>query len=229
MSDDVDLDEFGIFDNELLQRRWQELALELAPTLPGTWRLRGHGWHRVLVREPVEWTATWIGFDRSAFSERGRFIAGVEPLVQPTFSWALSFGLTMDAVRGGPMRVDLRDDSAAQDLATFVHDAALAELDRWTVERFASAAEKSLTRPLERRRPPHYWLMTPGWRVLLDTGDPREVLDDVAAFLRSRDSDERLGFYLTLCDHWESGGRPEALAFLESDRVRKVAAAFSEH
>ncbi|MBA8957644.1 hypothetical protein ACFQU9_07805 [Actinomadura namibiensis] len=225
MTDDVDLDEFGVFDNALLQRRWREMARELAPTLPGTWRLRGRGRSRVLVREPIEWTVAWIGFSRSAFSESGWFMAAVEPLVKPTFSWALSFGLRMDEVRNGPKDVDLRDDSAARDLARFAHEAALAELDRWTVERLAGAAEKSLKRPLERRRPPHYWLMAPGWRVLLDTGSPREVFDEVVDFFGSRDLQEQLPFYQDLCDRWESGGRPEALAFLQSHRDHKLEAA----
>ncbi|MEU7478312.1 hypothetical protein AB0A63_20170 [Lentzea sp. NPDC042327] len=113
-----------------LRERWHQLAGELAPSLPGRWSLRGRGKQTVLVREPWDWTVSWIGFDKSAYSDEGWFLAAVEPLVLDRFRWALSYGMRMDEVRGGPLGVNLWSDNAGQVLHDFVHNAALPELDQ---------------------------------------------------------------------------------------------------
>ncbi len=206
-----------------LIERWHELAEELAPSLPGRWSLRGRGQLTALVQEPWDWTLRWIGFDRSSFSEDGWFMAAVEPLVLDRFRWALSYGLRMDEVRGGPLDVDLRSDKAGQVLHDFAHNAALPVFDKWTVEKFASAAEKSLQRPVERRRPPHYWLMAPGYRVVLDTESPEEPLQQIISYCNEREAFNRaLPFYEEFLERWQSGGHDEALRFLELDRDRKI-------
>ncbi|ANZ41512.1 hypothetical protein BBK82_41730 [Lentzea guizhouensis] len=206
-----------------LVERWHELARELAPSLPGQWSLRGWGEQTVLVEEPWDWTARWIGFDRSAYSEDGWFMAAVEPLVLDRFRWALSFGIRMDEVRGGPLSVDLWADNAGQVLHDFVHGAALAVLDEWTVEKFAAAADKSMQRPVEKRRAPHYWLLAPGYRVVLDTGSPEEPLRQVIDHINeSGKFATALLFYEELLERWQTGGRDKALKFLEFDRDRKM-------
>ncbi|TWP46227.1 hypothetical protein FKR81_36415 [Lentzea tibetensis] len=210
--------------------RWHELARELAPSLPGRWRLRGRGDLTALVQEPWDWTVRWIGFERSSFSDEGWFQAAVEPPVRDRFKWALTFGLRMDEVQGGPRRVDLWSAEAGQVLQEFAVKAALPEFEHWTVETFASAAEKSLQRPVERRRPPHYWMMAPAWRVILDTGSPEEPLRQIIDYCNEHEAFNRaLPFYEEVLERWQAGGRDETLRFLEFDRDRKLEEAGLAH
>ncbi|MGZ3144427.1 hypothetical protein ACVDFE_21030 [Lentzea chajnantorensis] len=209
-----------------LEERWHELARKL----PGQWSVRGRGDLTVLVREPWDWTVSWIGFERSSFSEEGWFQAAVEPLVLESFRWARTFGLRMDEVRGGPRRVDLRSPEAGQVLHDFAHNAALPLFDKWTVEKFAGAADRSMQRPVEQRRPPYYWMLAPGYRVVLDTGSPEEPLRQVIDYINEHGKfTKSLPFYEELLKRWQTGGRGEALRFLEFDRDRKIGEAGLTH
>lgn len=212
-----------------LVERWHELALELAPKLPGRWSLRGRGDLTVLVQEPWDWRLQWIGFDKSSFSDKGSFVAAVEPLVLDRFRWAFSYGLRMDEVKGGPLSVDLWSDDAAQVLHDFVQNGAQPVFEKWTVEKFADASERSLQRPVERRRPPHYWLMAPGYRIILDTKSPEEPLQQIIDWYHSRDFGQNALFYEELLERWQAGGRDEAMKFLEVDRDRKIEEAGLTH
>ncbi|WP_157529702.1 hypothetical protein [Nocardia sp. NRRL S-836] len=213
-----------------LVERWHELAKELAPSLPGRWSLRGRGELTALVQEPWDWAVRWIGFDRSSYSEEGWFMAAVEPLVLDRFRWALSYGMRMDEVRGGPLSVDLRSDDAGQVLHDFAHNAALPVFDKWTIEKFADAADRSMQRPVEQRRQPYYWLMAPGYRVVLDTGSPEEPLRQIIDYINEGGKFAKaLPFYEELLKRWQSGGRDEALKFLEFDRDRKIEEAGLTH
>jgi hypothetical protein len=213
-----------------LVERWHELAKELARSLPGRWSLRGRGDLTVLIQDPWDWAARWVGFERGSFSDEGWFQAAVEPLVLDRFRWARSFGLRMDEVQGGPRRVDLRSNDAGQVLHDFAHNAALPVFDKWTVDRFAGSADRSMQRPVEQRRPPHYWLMAPGYRVVLDTGSPEEPLRQIIDHINERGAFKTsLPFYEELLERWQAGGRDEALKFLEFDRDRKIEEAGLTH
>ncbi len=62
----------------------------------------------------------------------------------------------------------------------------------------AEAAERQLARPLERRRPPRYWLMAPGWRVVLETGSLEGPALEAIEWLRRREVQDAAAFYQAL-------------------------------
>lgn len=208
-------------------RRWVDLAKRVAAELPGEWSVRGRGLKAVLVREPIGWAPRWIGFEPAAdyalagFS--GGLLCGVEPLVEFKMRWHLTYGLRLRDVPGAATRVDLDAADIDGQLRDFALVRAGAVFDEWTLDRIAGTAEAQLSKPLERRGPPHLWLAAPGLRVVRDSGSPEEPAADAAAFCRGRGMAEPADFFTTLLTRWRSGGQPAALEFLTVDRERKLA------
>jgi hypothetical protein len=110
-------------------------------------------------------------------------------------------------------------------LYRFAVGPAAEKIEFGSVERMAMASEKSFARPFDRRKPPHYWLMAPGWRTVRGADSPVAPAREAVEFCRQKDIPEGVAFYQTVIDTWENEGREGVLAFLEADRKRKVRAA----
>ena len=207
-----------------MKERWRALITELAPSVPGDWEIRGSGWRTSLVRQPEPWTIAWIGFTKSAYSDEGWFHAGVAPLVTHHFNWGSPFTVRTDRVEGFPKAIDLTNPGVGEVLREFAVGPAIEKIERGLSSVLASGAEKNYARAQRPRRPPHYWLMVPGWRVVLGTDSPEAPAAEAVEFYTELGDTEAITFYQTLLDTWKADGREGTLTFLEADRVRKIRA-----
>ncbi len=178
--------------------------------------VRGRGASAVLVREPVEWTLTWVGLNRLRKTNTPFLMAGVVPLVEPFSFTGAPYGLRSDAARR-PGTVDLLAADTFAVVESFVLDDALPVLDSWTPERLADRAEANFALPAGERGHPEF-SSAAGWRAVNDSGSPVEPAREAAELLRAREAEDLAGWYESLVMSFEEGGRPRALEFLEEQR-----------
>lgn len=177
----------------------------------------GRGAKALLVRQPVQWTFTWVGLDRVRVADNPFLMAGVVPMVKPFGLSGAPYGLRSDSARR-PGRVDLLADDAAETVRRFVVDDALPELSRWSEPFLAEVAEKDLAVSARAERASHF-LQAAGWRVVNDTGSPIEPAEEAAAFYRHRYVPAEAAWFEALIAAWNDGERPAALAYLEEQKV----------
>lgn len=213
-------------------RRWRNILAELRPHLPGDWSVRGTGPDTMLIREPVDWALTWIGFFDSPTSSDSWVAAGVQPLVVPFTSLVMTYGISMNEVRSGPPAIDLLADDADEHVRQFVLGAGLEKIDGWPAERLADVAERDFAQDPRRRRT--HWHQLPGWRVVNGTASPAEPAEQLVTRYRelaggsskrgARQLLKHVEFYELLRDVWNDGGRDDALKFLVEHRDRDLVA-----
>ncbi len=231
--------------------RWKTIAGQVRQELPGEWSLRGSGQQLCVVREPVEWTFEWFGFEGTRAGGVIQLTAGVQPLIATGTFFHRSYGMRMDEVRGGPKSLDVHADDAVDIAVGFFSGAGLEVVDQWSAERLAELAERSLERltglgdPATcelssaevRSRTGGYWPMCPGWRAVQADGSSGEAAETVIAWMErssgggSTDPDTAgrrtyaMTFYRAIREAWGAGGRGAALAVLDLHRAATMRAA----
>jgi hypothetical protein len=210
-------------------RRLREILIELRPELPGDWTVRGRGLRRRLVQEPVEWTVVWISYGGSVRGPDGWFYAGVMPLVLPTPSFTVEYGMRMDGVPYTPQSVDLLADNAVA-VARQFFERAVPVITDWPAKRLADVAERSYVRRAEATTT--HWHELAGWRVVFGTASPvqpaaelAELYDAEAHRFKKVDEQLRRGaqYYRDLGAVYQAEGQSGALAFLEQHRLAMLA------
>lgn len=209
-------------------KAWRALLDELAPTLPGEWRVRTRGRSRppVLVREPVEWTLSWFGMSRPRKTVDPFLMAGVTPLVGHVTSLTSDFGLRSDEVRPRPAyrTVPLTAPEAAEHLRTFFWQDAWPRMEQGTYQAHAERAEAQFAQAPADREPPWVFPEAAGWRVVLGTGSPVEpARQAVETFAAMEGAEDAVACYTGLVEAWESGGPAAALHQLERQRDATLA------
>lgn len=196
---------------------WQRIAREVAPTLPGTWVVRGgRGAKTVLIREPFDWAFSWVGVDRARVDDDPYLMAGVVTFVRPDPGFAASFGLRSDSSRHRPARVNMLADNAAEAVQRFILEDALPRMDPWTDHALAAIAEDGYLSADPGSR--SVMIQAAGWRVVNDTGSPVEPARAAIAFLQHVEAPEEAAWYEAMIAAWERGGRASALQYLEDHR-----------
>lgn len=196
---------------------WVRIAREVAPTLPGTWVVRGgRGVKAVLVREPYDWSFSWVGLYRVRAEDDPYLMAGVVPLVTPDPGFAASYGLRSDRVRHRPPTVNMLAEDAAERVRLFIVEDALPRMHPWNDEALAASAEENCLG--DRPGFEFAMLQSAGWRVLTGTGSPVEPARVAVEHCKHVYAPELVPWYEALSAAWENGGRTSALQFLQEHR-----------
>ena len=212
--------------------------------------MRGSGQQLCVVREPVNWTFEWFGFEATRAGGVIQLTAGVQPLVAPGTFFNRSYGTRMDEVRGGPKSLDVHADDAFDIAFGFFSGPGLEVLDQWSASQLARSAERSLeilkglgdpaasklSSAEVRSRAGAHWTMRPGWSVVTADGSPDEAAETVIGWIERSSGDVAdpatsarqqysATFYRAVRDAWAAGSRPAALAVLDLHRAATLHAA----
>lgn len=204
-------------------KAWQSIARDLVERLPGRWRTAGTGIRTVLVREPIEWVVVWVGTSRMRKSDPPYLMGGEAELVGPPFTLAKGHGIRSDERRGKPSQIDPTAPDAAAAIEAFVVEDVLPRVDPWTPERLAAVAEEQLVVPMRERGRPIIFQNAAGWRVILSDESPEDPAEQAAGWFGESGSPEEAEWYRQLAAAWRSGGRAEALRYLEGERTKALA------
>lgn len=214
---------------------WAKAAKLAAERLGDDWIVTGTGIHATLIHTPIRWWYNEIGFD--AASTDGYLTVAHQPLTVPVrpgiyggyggirqnhyaarFS-VLNQGKKIDA----PSKIAVFElDAAVDTLVWWAQGPAMEVFDFWPNAKWAAVEEDEFGG--ERRVTAPEWPMLAGWRVILGTGSPLDVIDAVITELiegKGRYQEDR-GFWERFRELAVIADRVEMLRFLDSERRRSL-------